>query len=348
MQTGGSVAAWRAASLSGLSGLERVALPVQAPGHGEVRVRLYAASLNYRDLLILDGVFAAATVDGLIPLSDAAGEVVEIGEGVWRTAPGDRVALTFNREWIGGDWEPAPDALGRGGGSQGVARTEIVVRQEELVRLPAHLDYAQGACLPCAAVTAWSALRAGPPLLPGHCVLTHGSGGVSIFAIQLARAFGARVFATTTSPEKADRLRAIGAEDVFDSGDPDWPVQLAAKVGDPGDPGVDRVVETVGGDSMAASLQACRQGAHISLVGLQRGAPQGSELQFYKGISTSVVRVGSRQDFVAMNRAIEAHGIRPVIDRIFDFADLEQALGHLRTGGQLGKIVIAMNEGSAA
>jgi len=342
-----TIEAWKARSLSGIGALERTELPRERLGHGEVRVRLHAASLNFRDLLILDGAFGDSTVEDLIPLSDGAGEVIELGEGVWRTCLGDRVALTFYREWLGGAWEPMPDTLGRGGGSQGVARREIVVRQDEVVPLPSRLAYSAGACLPCAAVTAWSALTSGPNLLPGHIVLTHGSGGVSIFTIQLARLFGARVFATTTSADKAERLREIGAEVVLDAGDGDWPQRIAALAGSVGNPGVDRVVETVGGDRLSASLAACRQGAHVSLVGLQRGIPQGTDLQFFKGITTSVVRVGSRQDFIAMNRAIDAHGVVPVIDRTFEFADLKQALTYLRSGNQVGKVVLSMNGGEA-
>ena len=308
----------------------------------EVRVRLRAASLNFRDLMLMRGAFSDAALENVTPLSDGAGEVIETGDDVWRVKRGDRVAITFFADWIAGEWQPMPDTLGRGGGIEGVAQQEMVLRQEELVGIPDHLDFVEASTLPCAAVTAWSALMQGPRLMPGDAVLTHGSGGVSVFTIQLGRALGARVFATTTSPGKVDALRAVGAEDVFLSTNPGWPDALLHGLQGYDNPGVDRVVETIGGDSFAVSLHACRQGAHVSLVGLQRGSPEGSELQFYKGVSTSVIRVGSRADFMAMNRVIAATKMRPLIDRRFPFEQLTDALTYLGSQQHVGKVVLEL------
>jgi NADPH:quinone reductase-like Zn-dependent oxidoreductase len=332
--------AYVAKQLGGFGDLTLCELPPPPLAPGRVRVRVRAASLNYRDLLILNGAFGTGTVPDLIPLSDAAGEVVEIGEGVWRVRPGDRVAITFHPEWIAGDWEPTPGALGRGGGTQGVACEELVVHQTETVPIPAHLSFEEAACLPCAGVTAWSALTAGKRLLPGQTVLVQGSGGVSVFALQFARLFGARVIATTSSPAKAARLATLGADATIDyHAHPDWENEVLRLTGGEG---ADRTIDVGGGGGFAQAIAATRQGGQISLVGLLTGAPAGSEGLFFRGLSADVIRVGSRADFVAMNRAINVHGLNPVIDRVFSFNELPAALRHLEGQTHIGKIVLRM------
>ncbi len=329
-----------ARQLIGPAGLVLRDMPPVPVAPGQVRVKIRAASLNYRDLLILSGAFTAGTVPDLIPLSDAAGEVIEAGEGVWRVRLGDRVAITFHPEWIAGDWEPMPGALGRGGGSQGVARAELVVSQHETVPIPAHLSFEEAATLPCAAVTAWSALTVGRRLLPGQTVLVQGSGGVSVFALQLARLFGAQVIATTSSPEKAGRLAALGADATVDyHAHPDWETEVLRLTGGEG---VDRTIDVGGGGGFAQGVAATRQGGQISLVGLLTGVPAGTEGLFFRGLSADVIRVGSRADFVAMNRAIDLHRLNPVIDRVFSFDELPAALRHLQGQTHIGKIVVRM------
>jgi NADPH:quinone reductase-like Zn-dependent oxidoreductase len=333
--------AYVAKELRGIDSLFLTDLPSPRLSPGQVRVRVRAASLNYRDLLLLNGAFAAATVADLVPLSDAAGEVIEVGEGVSRVRPGDQVAITFHPEWIAGDWEPMPNALGRGGGCQGVACEELVVNQHETVPMPANLSFEEAASLPCAAVTAWSALTMGKRLLPGQTVLVQGSGGVSVFALQFARLFGARVIATTSSPEKAARLTALGADAVINYRvQPAWEEEVLRLTGGEG---VDRTIEVGGGDGFGQSIAATRQGGQVSLVGLLTGAPNASAGLFFRGLSVDVTRVGSRADFVAMNRAIETNGLKPVIDKVYGFEDLPAALRHLESQRHIGKIMLRMD-----
>lgn len=313
-----------------------------APALGQVIIAVRAVSLNYRDLLVLAGSHGGQSAP-YIPLSDAAGEVVAVGDGVWRCAIGDRVALTFNPDWIAGAWEPSPGAGGRGGGAAGlpgVLREKMRVDQSEVVKLPDYLTYEEAACLPCAGVTAWRALCGASPLLPGEIVLVQGTGGVSLFALQFARLFGARVIATTSSPEKAELLSGLGAETVIDrSVQAEWhKAVLAATDGI----GVDLVVEVGGAGTLGKSLATTRQMGRISLVGLLEGLPVSGDSTFPRGVGTDVIRVGSRADFSAMLRAMAAHQVHPVIDETFGFDDAQAALDRLRSRGHVGKIVITL------
>ena len=325
----------------GIDALQLRNKPVPRPGCGQVLVRIKAVALNYRDLLMVSGNYARNMPLPLVPLSDAAGEVVETGEGVSRWHAGDRVAGTFFQDWDGGDIHADVPDSALGGAIDGVLSEYVLFRERGLVALPAHLSFEEGSTLPCAALTAWHALRSGS-LSCGQSVLTMGSGGVSLFALQFARAAGAGVIATTSSDTKADRLMQLGAADVINyRSEPDWDKavwNLTAKRG------VDLVVEVGGAGTLGKSLKATRMGGHISLIGVLSGAT--GEVNplpaVMKHIRIQGIYVGSREMFESMNRAIVLHGIRPVIDRIFPFDEAKAAFHHLESGIHFGKVVIAI------
>ena len=317
---------------------------IPAPGPlspGQIRVAMRAASVNYRDLLVLSGQLRSVTLPELIPCSDGAGEVVEVAAGVARVKVGDRVALTFNPDWIGGPYQQSPGAAGRGGAIQGVMCEELVVSQHEAVILPRHLSFEEGATLPCAAVTAWHALCVAAPLLPGMTVLLQGGGGVSLFALQLAKLFGARVIIISSSPERCARLKSLGADETIDyRAQPEWSSVVRKLTNGAG---VDLTIDVGGADTMDQALASTRMGGRLAPVGLLTGRPKTSALTGYVGADITPIRVGSRQDFEALNRAIGFHQVRPVIDSRYPFEQLPDALRHLQTGRHLGKIAIAFN-----
>ena len=333
--------AWTVQSFSGLSGLQRTDLPQPQPGPGEVLVRLKAASLNYRDLLILNGAYKDWTKPRVVLGSDGAGEAVDVGAHVWRVRPGDRVALTFHPHWYGGVYTHSPAFLRRGGSVDGVLTEYACVSEHELVQLPPHLSFEEGATLPCAGVTAWSALCAHAVLLPGQSVLVQGSGGVAVFALQLAQLFSARVIALSSSDEKLAVLSKLGAhEGINYRTSPNWPDDVLALTNDAG---VDVVVELGGAETFAKSVQATAQGGRISMVGLLTGLPQVGSHVFTRGLSLHTIRVGSREHFEQMNRAIATSQLRPVIDRVFEFEQVREALQRLASGSHIGKIVVRID-----
>jgi NADPH:quinone reductase-like Zn-dependent oxidoreductase len=325
-----------------IDGIARAELPEPPPlGRTDVRVRIRACSLNYRDLRVLTNAYGGASKPGLVPLSDAAGEVVEAGPGAWHVAVGDRVALTFNPDWDGGDWSLTPGVAGRGGVIQGVLREEVMVDHREAVPLAPHLSYEQGATLPCAALTAWSALCAGRPLLPGETVLLQGTGGVSIFGLQLAKLFGASVLITSSSDDKLTRAKELGADiGINYHTHPEWDKEVLRLTGGRG---TDKVIDLGGQDTIAQSLSAVRHNGVISIVGVLSGPPSGSGAMLNaKWADLHMIRVGSRQDFERMMRAIDYHHLEPVIDRVYGFGDVLDALRRLKSGAHFGKIVIRM------
>lgn len=328
----------------GLNGPDSLSIDdVPAPGAlgpGQIRVSMRAASLNYRDLLLLSG--ALPSKQDLIPGSDGTGEVIEIGPDVWRVKPGDRVVLTFNPDWIGGPWQASPASAGRGGAVDGVMREQLVVDQHEAVPLPQHLSFEEGATLPLAGVTAWRALCGAAPLLPGMTVLLQGGGGVSVFALQFAKLFGARVIITSSSPERCARLKTMGADETVDYREvPDWSAAVR-KLTD--GVGVDLTVEVGGEKTVDQSLASTRAGGLLALVGLLSGrVNSGSLLALTHQVDVTQVRAGSRQDLEAMNRAVAFHKLRPVIDKRYRFQQLPDALRRLQSGQHLGKIVIGFD-----
>jgi NADPH:quinone reductase-like Zn-dependent oxidoreductase len=329
-------------TLQGADSLLLTDVPAPGPlGPSQIRVAMRAASVNYRDLLVLSGAMRSVTLPELIPCSDGAGEVIEVAPQVWRVKVGDRVALTFDPNWIGGRWQTSPTAAGRGGAIQGVMQDELIVDQNEAVILPSHLSFDEGATLPCAGVTAWHALCSAAPLLPGMTVLLQGGGGVSVFALQFAKRFGARVIMISSSTERCAHLKRLGADETIDyRAQPDWNVAVRNLTDGVG---ADLTVEVGGAETMQRSLAATRIGGRLAPVGLLTGRPNAASFTGSSSVDVTIIRVGSRQDFEAMNRAIAFHKLRPVIDTRYAFAQLPDALRHLKTGGHLGKIVVGFD-----
>jgi NADPH:quinone reductase-like Zn-dependent oxidoreductase len=311
------------------------------PGLKEVLMRVRASSLNYRDLMVLKGGGRGPTKIGVVPLSDGAGEIAAIGEGVTRFKIGDRIAGCFHPRWFGGPIKPDYLTDRLGANLDGVLAEYAVFNEEAVVLLPSHLSFEEAATLPCAAVTAWVALTGHRRVTAGDTVLIQGSGGVAVFALQFARVLGARVIATTSTAGKAERLKALGASDVINYAEtPDWD----AKVRELTDGrGVDCIVEIGGPGTIAMSLTALAVGGHVSLIGASlssSGTGLDPLLLTGRGITLGSISVGSRADFEAMNRAIAMHRLRPVIDRTFPFAEAKAAYRHFEGRSHFGKVVI--------
>lgn len=315
--------------------------PMPHPGPGQVLVRVRAASLNYRDLGVAGGRSARGpALPNLVPLSDGAGEVVEIGAGVTRVKPGDRVAGIFMQSWIGGEIEPDHVASSLGGAIDGVLGEYVLFDHDGLVRVPAHLSFEEAATLPCAGVTAWNALYGGRPLRAGESVLVLGTGGVSIFALQFAHAGGARVIATSSSDGKLAQVKALGASDGINyRHHPEWHIEVQKLTGGIG---VDYVVEVGGAGTLQRSMEAVRAGGQVPLIGVLTSGEINPTTMLRRNLTLRGIYVGSRQMFEAMNRAIELHNIHPVIDQVFDFEQAKEAYRRLQSQAHVGKVVICI------
>jgi NADPH:quinone reductase-like Zn-dependent oxidoreductase len=326
----------------GLGNLALVERPDPRPGARQVLVRLRAASLNYRDLLMAEGKYNPKQKLPLIPCSDGAGEVVEVGEGVTRVQPGDRVCGIFAQRWLAGT--PTRELLRStlGGPLDGTLAEFAVFDQEGVVKVPGHLSDEEAATLPCAAVTAWSALVTEGGVTAGDSVLVQGTGGVSLFALQFARILGARVIATSSRDEKLERVHEMGADEGINYREvPEWGKRAKELTGGTG---VDHVVEVGGAGTLQQSLQAVRFGGTISLIGNLSGTKTEILLThiFMQRIRVNGILVGHRESFEAMNRAIAAHRLRPVIDRVFSLEEAPAAFEHMAAGEHFGKIVVRM------
>ena len=327
--------AYHLKSLGSLDGLVAAEQEIPSPGTGEVLVKVRASSLNFRDLLIINGVYPIPVPPGRVPLSDAAGEIVAVGAGVARFKVGDRVINSFFRNWFGGSFNQMPDQYVAH--SDGWLMEYKVVSAEALVSMPEHLTFEEAATLPCAAVTAWSALAG---IGSGDTVLTEGTGGVSLFAVQLAKAMGARVIATTSSPEKARRLTELGADHVIDyRALPEWGDQVRGLTGGRG---VDRVVEVGGPDTLVQSVKAVAYGGQVSMVGVLAGAVGSLDFMtmFMSQATFRPIAIGSRRDLEDVGRVMKQHGVRPVIDSVFPFDDAAAAFHHFADRQLFGKVVI--------
>jgi NADPH:quinone reductase-like Zn-dependent oxidoreductase len=329
--------AYRIEKFDGLNGIVAASRPDLTPGVCEVVVRARARTLNYRDLLILKKLYPVAGVQGVVPLSDGAGEVVAVGEKVTRVAVGDRVAATYFPRWQDGRLDPTMAAEQFGCTRDGMLAEFVLAPEQALVKLPAHLSFEEGATLPCAGVTAWSAVTGPRPILPGETVLTIGTGGVALFALQFAKMHGAWVISLTSSSAKADLLRKAGADEVVDyTANVEW--EKAVRTAAHGR-GVDHVIETGAINTLPRSLASCAPDGQVALVAaLGTGTLDAAALRGL--VSIRRVFVGSRAAFEAMNRAISLHKMHPIIDRVFRFGDAKDAYAHFEGKKHVGKVVI--------
>lgn len=328
----------KAYEIQGSGGIDAITLvdrPQPQPAPGQVLIQVRATSLNYRDLLIVQ----SEPKQPLIPMSDGAGEVVAVGEGVTRVKPGDRVAGTFFQDWVAGPIKSQTMDSALGGAIDGMLAEYVVLPQAGVVLLPEHLSYEAGATLPCAAVTAWHGLVQGN-IMAGETVLVLGTGGVSIFALQFAKMHGARVIVTSSSDHKLARVRQLGADETINyKTTPNWEekaYELTNGVG------VDHVMEVGGAGTLMKSLKATRYGGRISLIGVLTGF--GGEVNPWnivaKSLTVQGIYVGSREMFETMNRAIASHQLKPVIDQVFPFAAAPEAYRYLKSAAHFGKVVI--------
>jgi NADPH:quinone reductase-like Zn-dependent oxidoreductase len=331
----------KVAAVKAPGGLDKLVIenrPDPTPGPGEILVRVHASSLNYHDYAVAAGMIR--TPDGRIPMSDGAGEVVAIGEGVTKFEVGDKALSTFFPNWEAGG--PAPERMAGvpGDGADGFAAELVAMPASAFTGLPKGWSYAEAATLPCAALTAWRALVVEAKVKPGNVVLTQGTGGVSIFALQLAKALGASVIATSSSAAKLGKLKDLGADHLINYKDePNWGQAAAALTGGRG---VDAVVEIGGAGTMNQSIFASKLGGHISLIGVLAGwsGEVATAAAMGKNVTIKGLTVGSRQEQEEMIAAIDANGIRPVIDSSFPLDRIAAAFEHQISQRHFGKICL--------
>ena len=327
----------------GLDNVKLVEWPAGSVGLGQVRIAMRAASLNYRDLLMAKGHYNPRQPLPLVLGSDGVGEVVEVGEGVTRVKAGDRVCPIFAQGWIAGQPNKAILKTTLGGPLHGTLAQEMVLSEQGLVKVPAELSDEAAATLPCAAVTAWSALVTQGHVTAGQVVLTQGTGGVSIFALQLAKLLGARVIVTSKSDAKLQRARELGADETINyESTPEWGRKAKELAG--GD-GVDHVIEVGGGGTLAQSLRAVRPGGTVSVIGVLAGNTSDVNLlpMLMQNVRLQGVMVGHRESFEALITAAVQHRLAPVVDRVFPLAETRQALEYLASAKHLGKIVLRIS-----
>lgn len=324
----------------GIDQLAAVERDTPRPGAGQVLVRMRAASLNYRDYMMVKGVYNPKLKRPMVPLSDGAGVVEETGPGVTRFQHGDRVAACFFQKWVEGPISKDKTASALGGAINGVLQEYAVFSEEGLVHIPDSLTDEEGATLPCAAVTAWHALFEHTPGVPGDTVLLLGTGGVSIFALQFAKAAGLRTIVTSSSGRKLEHATSLGASELINyKTDAKWE-ETARKLTN--GEGVDHVVEVGGSDTMPRSLRAVRMHGTVSVIGVLTGAePAVSPASILmNSVRVQGIYVGSRAMFERMNRAIQFHRIKPVIDKTFAWTEVKQALRYMESQQHFGKICL--------
>ncbi|MDZ4867690.1 MAG: NAD(P)-dependent alcohol dehydrogenase [Alphaproteobacteria bacterium] len=324
----------------GIDNLRVVERDTPQPGPGQVLVKMAAASLNYRDLVTVLGAFGAMYKLPLVPLSDACGEVVAVGPGVTRVKTGDRVASMFFQRWLAGELTREGQASAIGGSLDGVWRDYALLSADGVSKVPSYLSDAEVATLSCAALTAWRSLMVEGGLKAGETVVVQGTGGVSIFALQFAKAAGAEVIITSSSDEKLARAKALGADHLVNyKQTPDWS-KAVREITD--GRGADHVVEVGGAGTLEHSLKSIRVGGHVSVVGVLSGHVKDLQIGMVMSANAKVkgITVGSREQFEAMCRAMTLHKIKPVIDKTFPFAAAKEALTTMMGQGHFGKIAI--------
>jgi NADPH:quinone reductase-like Zn-dependent oxidoreductase len=326
----------------GAEGLKLVDRPVPQPAAGEVLVRIKAATLNYRDLLTVKGGYGSRQKFPLIPVSDGAGTVEAVGAGVRKFAVDDRVVGSFFENWLAGEPSEAKMHAALGGSADGVLAEYRIFPEHALVRTPPHLGDVEAAALPCAGLTAWSAVVKLGGVTPGQTVLTQGTGGVSLFALQFAKMCGARVIATSSSDSKIERLKSLGADATINyKTTPDWGKKARELTGE----GVDLVVEVGGVGTLNESIRATRIGGTIAFIGVLAGPPPLNSrlpLMVMQQQRLQGVTVGSVEDLQAMCNAIAQNGMKPVIDRTIPFERAKDAFAHMASGAHFGKVAVSI------
>lgn len=337
MQTATAV---RITSEFSINALSFDSVEIARPAYGQVLVAIKAVSVNYRDLLVVTGRYSPNLPKPLTIGSDGAGEVIAVGEGVRNFKAGDQVIGSFFQNWERGEIDRSAAASALGGSIDGVLASARLFEERGLVRLPAHLNYEEGATLPCAAVTAWNALVSTGHLKSGDTVLLLGTGGVSIFGLQFAHMHGARTIITSSRDEKLARAKTLGASEVINYVQtPEWGKEVLRLTGGRG---VDVVLEVGGAGTLPRSLRSVRPGGQVSLIGVLTGIAEPLNIGpiLHNNIRLQGIYVGSLEMFEAMNRAITLHEMKPVIDRVFSFEETREALHYMETGQHFGKIVI--------
>jgi NADPH:quinone reductase-like Zn-dependent oxidoreductase len=324
----------------GIDGLVLADRAQPEPGPNQVLVRMQAWSLNYRDLLTIAGRYNPRLTLPQIPLSDGAGEIVAVGSAVRGLKAGDRVANTFFERWVSGAMKDEDARTALGAGRDGVLAEYVALHEDGVIRFPEHLTYAEAATLPCAAITAWHALITEGRIKAGDVVLTLGTGGVSLFALQFALLNGAKVIITSGSEEKLAKARQLGASQTINyKENPNWGKQVRQLTGGQG---VDHVIELGGTGTFNQSVATVKRSGHISLIGV---LAQGGEVNILpilmNGIRVQGIFCGSREMFSTMNAAITHHQMHPVLDRTFGFEEVREAYRWMESGSHFGKICIS-------
>ncbi|OOG00344.1 hypothetical protein ASPCADRAFT_135903 [Aspergillus carbonarius ITEM 5010] len=338
---------WFIQGTNGAESLHLREVPIPVPGDYEVLVKFHAASLNYRDIMISTGTYVWSVRDGIVPGSDAAGTIHTTGPKVTRFTQGARVSPIFHTTHLYGPFRETDFSSSLGGKHDGVFQEYAIFNEQACVEIPSHLSFREAATLPCAGVTAWNALYGGPRVLkPGETVLTQGTGGVSIFAAQFAKIGGAEVISTTSSDEKAERLKGeVGVDYVIDYVEDERWGETAKRVSRKGR-GADFIIEIGGANTMGESMKAVAIDGQIAVIGRRagNGSSDGGEGGGSHTTSVSTIRrvlVGSRQLHEEMNVAIEVNGLRPVLDeRVFGLGELKEAFRYFETGRHFGKVVV--------
>jgi NADPH:quinone reductase-like Zn-dependent oxidoreductase len=324
----------------GLDNFKQVERPDPTPGPGQVLVRMKAASPNFRDILMIEGQYNPRQPLPLIPLSDGAGEVAEVGEGVERVEVGDRVMPIFAQDWIAGEPSRARFKSTLGGPLDGAIAEYVLVDQEGVVPIPEHLSFEEAATLPCAALTAWNALAEHGDVKAGDVVVCQGTGGVSMFGLQFAQLLGAEVIMTSSSDEKLERVAQMGASHGINYRDEEKWGKVVRKL--TGGRGADHIIEVGGAGTLQQSLTAVRYGGQVSVIGVLSGVAQKLNVIpiLMHNIRVQGIFVGSREMLENMVRAIEVNEMRPVVDRVFEFGEAREALEYMKAGKHFGKVVV--------